>query len=154
VIDQVKFEQLEKSGTVTEDAVTAGGGDAPCTTHVPRSEGAADFPAEEEVVVVGPSTVEVRSALHADAAAIAAARELDRKRDLFCMRGYLLVSDRTRSADTSPLTRPSFVPQFPWKRRTTSSVQLAIAESLTVSFTKLATVAVESTALSSARCCG
>jgi hypothetical protein len=35
VIDQVKFEQLEKSGTVTEDAVTAGVG---VTLHHPRAE--------------------------------------------------------------------------------------------------------------------
>jgi hypothetical protein len=81
VIDQVKFEQLEKSGTVTEDAVTAGV-DVPCTTHVPRSDGADDFEGVAPVVV-GPSTVEVRSALHANVAAIAAASELNRKRDLF-----------------------------------------------------------------------
>ena len=110
MIDQVKFEQLEKSGTVTEDAVTAGV-DVPCTTHVPRSEGAEVLPAEEDVVV-GPSTVEVRSALHADPAAIAAASELNRIKDLFCMGGYLLVSDRTRPADTRLLTRSSRVPQF------------------------------------------
>jgi hypothetical protein len=74
---------------------------------VPRSEGAEIFRRRKKSWVVGPSTVEVRSALHADAAAIAAASELNRSRDLFCMGGYLLVSDRTRSADTCLLTRSS-----------------------------------------------
>ena len=84
VTDQVKFEQLEKSGTVTdvvEDDV-AGGGDVPWTTHVPSIDGVDDD--VDEVLVVGPSTVEVRSTPHA-AKAIAQASELDRNRDLFFM---------------------------------------------------------------------
>jgi hypothetical protein len=115
VIDQVKFEQLEKSGTVTEDAVTAGV-DVPCTTQVPRSEGADDFAGVAPEVVVGPSTVDLRSALHADVAAIATTSELNRRRDLFCMGGYLLVSDNGQSADTSPFTRSSLDPQFQWDK--------------------------------------
>jgi hypothetical protein len=84
VTDQVKFEQLEKSGTVTDvvDDDEATGGDVPCTTHVPSIDGVDDD--VDEVLVVGPSTVEVRSTPHA-ANAIATASELDRNRDLFFM---------------------------------------------------------------------
>jgi hypothetical protein len=84
VTDQVKFEQLEKSGTVTDvvEDDEAAGGDVPCTTHVPSIDGVDDD--VDEVLVVGPSTVEVRSTPHA-ATAIATASELDRNRDLFFM---------------------------------------------------------------------
>ena len=86
VTDQVKFEQLEKSGTVTDvvDDEVAGGGDVPCTTHVPSIDGVEEFPEEEDVLVVGPSTVEVRSTPH-PAASITTASELDKKRTLFFM---------------------------------------------------------------------
>src|SRR5262249_30754085 len=84
VTDQVKFEQLEKSGIDTDDPedVVAAGGVVPCTTHVPSIDGVEEFP--PDVLVVGPSTVEVRSTPHA-AIAIARADELSRNRDLFFM---------------------------------------------------------------------
>jgi hypothetical protein len=151
VIDQVKFEQLEKSGTVTEEAVTAGV-DVPCTTHVPRSDGADDFEGVAPEVVVGPSTVEVRSALHAEAAAIAATIELNRKRDLF-----MAIFDIGRYACRRYLQNYKIVPRpavIVGNDGQPLEFQLAIAERRPTSVTKLATVAVESTAPSSNRCCG
>jgi hypothetical protein len=61
---------------------------------VPSIDGVEEFPVDEEVLVVGPSTVEVRSTPHA-ATAIATASELDRKRDLFFMDVILGIGQQT-----------------------------------------------------------
>lgn len=146
VTDHVKFEQLEKSGTVTEvvEDVDAGG-DVPWTTQVPSIDGIEEFPVDEDVLVVGPSTVEVRSTPHA-ATAIATASELDRKRDLFFM--DVIFGYRTTDGRPIPVylqDRPC-PDTFSRSRGQPQELALAIVERRPESFTKLATVDIESTA--------
>jgi hypothetical protein len=73
-----KLPQLEKSGSVESDAVTEDAVVRPCTTQVPSSDGVVDVPAAvvAEVVLVGPSTLVVRSTLQAEVAASTASTEL------------------------------------------------------------------------------
>jgi hypothetical protein len=85
-----KFEQLEKSGSgetaeaIAEEAVTDEAVDFGCSTQVPRSDAVDDCPAvAAPPLPVGPSTVEVRSTLHAPVAARTASSELNKTRDLF-----------------------------------------------------------------------
>jgi hypothetical protein len=86
VTDHAKFEQLDKSGSAVGDAdgVTDAVVEVPCPIQVPSRDDVEDLGVEVAVLaVVGPSTVDVRSTLHAVVTANAASSELNRMNDLF-----------------------------------------------------------------------
>ena len=98
----------------------------------------------DDVLVVGPSTVEVRSTPHA-ATPITTASELDRKRNLFFMAVVMGIGQRAVGRYLSTYT---IVPGPTLSVRAMDKLKSlqASAERLPGSFTKLATVDVESTA--------
>jgi hypothetical protein len=94
------FPQLEKSGTAEPaEPVTAEAVDVPWTTQVPSMEGVVDLAAVADVLVVGPSTLLVRSTLHAAVAASRPRAELKRRSDCF-IDAMVLVSADIAAADT------------------------------------------------------
>ena len=86
VTAHAKFEQLEKSGSAVavDERVTDAVVEVPCTIQVPSRDGVEDLEVDvPALAVVGPSTVDVRSTLHAVMAPNAAISELNRTNDLF-----------------------------------------------------------------------